>query len=103
MSRSTVSIFSTRLRATREGAGLSQRALGIAAGIDPSVASTRINRYERGVHLPDMETAANLAKALEVPFAYLVAEDDRLAQAIREFSGLSRQRQDQWLQALGGS
>lgn len=86
MPSSILSIFSARLRATREGVGLSQRALGIAAGIDPSVASTRINRYERGVHLPDMETAASLAKALEVPLAYLVADDDRLARAIREFS-----------------
>lgn len=100
MPRSAQSIFSARLRATRERAGLSQRNLGSAAGIDPSVASTRVNRYERGVHLPDMETAARLAAVLGVPLAYLVAEEDGLARVIEAFAGLSEARQHEWLSAL---
>ncbi len=60
-------------------AGLSQRELGIAAGIDPSVASTRVNRYEVGVHAADFQIARQLAKALNVPAAFLYAEHDDIA------------------------
>lgn len=41
-------IFCKRLKEARTAAGLSQKKLGIAAGIDEFVASTRINRYEKG-------------------------------------------------------
>ncbi|MGB9578576.1 MAG: helix-turn-helix domain-containing protein [Halothiobacillaceae bacterium] len=43
-----------RLKQARVAADVSQKNLGIKAGIDPSVASTRINRYELGVHKPDL-------------------------------------------------
>ncbi|WP_366931802.1 hypothetical protein [Paraburkholderia xenovorans] len=38
-------VFGGRLKEARLRAGLSQKKLGIVAGLDPSVASTRINRY----------------------------------------------------------
>lgn len=38
-------IFSKRLKDARQLHGLSQKGLGIAAGIDEFVASARINRY----------------------------------------------------------
>lgn len=60
-------------------AGLSQRALGILAGIDESVASTRLNRYELEVHAPDHPVACRIAQALNVPTCYLFTEDDELA------------------------
>lgn len=65
--------------------GISQAQLGIKIGLDPGVASTRINRYEQAVHLPDFETLVRLAGGLGVPLPYLFAEDDRLAECILKF------------------
>ncbi len=72
-------IFCQRLKAARLAKGLSQKSLGILAGIDEFVASTRINRYEKGVHQPNIEIAQQLAAALEVPLAYFYMVDDELA------------------------
>jgi transcriptional regulator with XRE-family HTH domain len=91
------SVFSKRLRKAREDAGLSQKELGILAGLDPFVASTRINRYEQGVHAADLATAKRLAKALGVPLAYLYADNDRLARMIRAFSALDVADQEKLL------
>lgn len=73
-------IFCRRLKQARAASGLSQKHLGIAAGIDEFVASTRINRYEKGVHEPGMEIVQKLAEVLQVPLAYFYAEDDGLAE-----------------------
>src|SRR5690606_40203194 len=78
-------VYSRRLREAREAYGVSQRNLGIEAGLDDFVASTRINRYETGVHQPDLQTLQRLAAVLGLPVAYFYAEDDELAQLIREF------------------
>jgi transcriptional regulator with XRE-family HTH domain len=93
-SRNPSSIFSKRLRQARTDAGLSQKDLGILAGLDPFVASTRINRYEQDVHKADLATAARLAKVLGVPLAYLYADSERLARMIKAFSALSATEQD---------
>ncbi|MGL4858243.1 MAG: helix-turn-helix domain-containing protein, partial [Enterobacteriaceae bacterium] len=60
-------VFCQRLKQARLAKGLSQKQLGIAAGIDEFVASTRINRYEKGVHEASIEVAQQLAEVLEVP------------------------------------
>jgi len=78
-------VFCRRLREARLAAGLSQKQLGIKAGLDAFVASTRVNRYEVGVHEPDLGMAARLAHAASVPLAYFYAEDDRLALLIKNF------------------
>jgi transcriptional regulator with XRE-family HTH domain len=82
-------VFRDRLRAAREAAQLSQKQLGIKAGLDAFVASTRINRYETGVHEPDLATVERMAAALDLPAAYFFASDDRLARLIRAFHHLS--------------
>lgn len=82
-------IFCKRLKEARLAANLSQKKLGIASGIDEFVASTRINRYEKGVHEVDIDTAQRLADVLNVPLAYFYTKDDQLALIIREFSNLS--------------
>lgn len=89
-----LAVLGKRLKQTRERKGLSQKQLGIAAGLDPFVASTRINRYERGVHHPDPVTLQRLADTLGVPPTYLVASDDRLARAILAFSALPVKTQE---------
>ncbi|EAU0668422.1 helix-turn-helix transcriptional regulator [Salmonella enterica] len=83
-------IFCQRLKQARLASGLSQKRLGIAAGIDEFVASTRINRYEKGVHEPGTEIVRNLAEVLRVPLAYFYAEDDDLAELMLVFWSLSK-------------
>ena len=78
-------VYSRRLREAREVCGISQRNLGIDAGLDDFVASTRVNRYETGVHQPDLQTLQQLAKVLGLPLAYFYAEDDELARLIKDF------------------
>lgn len=83
--RKQLPVYSRRLREVREAHGISQRNLGIEAGLDDFVASTRINRYETGVHQPDLQTMQRLAAVLDQPLAYFYAEDDELAAVIRKF------------------
>lgn len=88
-------VFARRLAFARERAGLSQKQLGILSGMDPAVASPRINQYERGKHEPQLKTAKQLAEALGIPAAFLYTEDELLAQLLLQWNGLSlRQRKD---------
>lgn len=73
------SVLAKRLKEARLRAGMSQKALGVSAGIDEFSASARVNQYERGKHLPDPRTAERLAEALKVPAPFLYASDDELA------------------------
>lgn len=75
-------LWGRRLREIRAESGLSQKALGIAAGLDQFVASTRINRYELGVHKADFLIAQRLAEVLNIPAAYFYTEDDQLAELV---------------------
>lgn len=89
-----------RLKAARQEAGLSQKALGIAAGVDEFVASARMNQYERGVHAPDYTMTKRLARALSVPTAYLYADDDADAELLLAFRGLSETARRKLLKSL---
>jgi transcriptional regulator with XRE-family HTH domain len=75
-------IFASRLAQARERLGWSQAELGRRAGMDPLVASPRINQYEQGRHVPHHATVKRLAKVLGVPAAFLFAEDDQLARLL---------------------
>jgi len=90
--KGSLPVYSRRLREAREAYGISQRALGIEAGLDEFVASTRVNRYETGVHQPDLQTLQRLAAILKLPVAYFYAEDDDLAQLIKDFKPRSRSK-----------
>ncbi|UOV10606.1 helix-turn-helix domain-containing protein [Pseudoxanthomonas sp. F37] len=92
MSASKQSTFAQRLKQARLHVGLSQKELGIQAGLDPQVASPRINQYERGKHEPKLETAERLAQALGIPAAFLYAEDELLAKVLLRWNTLSKQQ-----------
>lgn len=62
--------------------------LGVNAGLDPSVASTRVNQYERGVHAPGYPTILRFADVLDVPAAYFYCEDERVAQVLLQLKQL---------------
>jgi transcriptional regulator with XRE-family HTH domain len=85
-------VYSRRLREAREACDISQRNLGIKAGLDEFVASPRVNRYETGVHQPDLQTLQRLAKVLGLPLAYFYAEDDGLARVIKDFRGSGKRK-----------
>lgn len=70
--------------------GLSQRALGGLVSDDKASGSVRINRYEQQVNRADMDAAAALARALNVPLAFLFAEEDDQAELLLAFSKLSK-------------
>ncbi|WP_058535678.1 helix-turn-helix domain-containing protein [Legionella saoudiensis] len=74
-----------RLKEARVAAGISQKQLGIAAGMDEFSASPRINQYETGKHTPDFSTLKRISKVLAVPTAYFYAEEDELAKKIKLF------------------
>jgi len=80
-----------RLKEARLEKGISQKKLGILAGIDQFSASARINQYERDKHIPDYSTATRLADALEVPVTFLFADNEELAELILGFSKSSEQ------------
>lgn len=69
-------IFIKRFKQARKNKNLTQEKLGILIGLDEFVASSRINRYEKGVHLPDLTTLGHIADVLDVPVAYFFADDD---------------------------
>lgn len=93
-------IFALRLAQARARAGLSQAQLGVLAGLEPEVASPRINQYERGVHEPRSETARRLADALGIPPAFLYTEDETLAKLLLTWVDLKpAQRRDLLKQA----
>jgi transcriptional regulator with XRE-family HTH domain len=89
-----------RLREARLRNGLSQKELGIRAGIDESSASPRLNQYETGKHTPDYNTLVQIAKVLKVPVPYFYCEDDRLAQLILAYDKLSAKAKNQLLAQL---
>ena len=88
-------VFALRLAQARERSGLSQTQLGVLAGMDPSVASPRINQYERGKHEPQLKTAKRLAEVLGIPPAFLYTEDELLAELLLQWNDLTiRQKKD---------
>ncbi|MGY6517567.1 MAG: helix-turn-helix transcriptional regulator [Lysobacteraceae bacterium] len=95
--RRKTSVYGRRLREAREARGISQRDLGIEVGLDEFTASPRINRYENGVHQPNLALQIVLAKALGKPLPFFYAEEDELAQLIADYgqqrsSGLAKAR-----------
>lgn len=90
-------IWGRRLKEIRVAADLSQKQLGIQAGLDPFVASTRINRYELGIHKADYKIAQRLSEVLNIPTAYFYTEDDSLAEIMVIFYRISQKKRDELL------
>lgn len=65
--------FGKAIRAERERQGLSQEALGDAAGLD----RTYVSGLERATRNPTLASMEKLASALGVPLSKLVADAER--------------------------
>jgi transcriptional regulator with XRE-family HTH domain len=87
-------IIAFRLRQARTDKGISQKNLGILAGIDEFSASPRINQYERGKHIPDLSILRNLGKILNVPASYFSTDSDQLAELIILFHRSNQQNKE---------
>jgi transcriptional regulator with XRE-family HTH domain len=94
------SIFCLRLKQARLAVGLSQEALGVAAGLDKFIASARMNRYETGIRTPDHLTTLNIAKALGVPLPFLYAETAGMAKHILDFENSDLEKYSNLIQLL---
>jgi len=94
--------FRARLKQARTRVGISQRELGIQAGLDPFVASARMNRYERGAHEPDLAMIGRLAEVLDVPVAYFFAADELIAQLLLAAHVLPLAQRDALLSSVRG-
>ncbi|HEL4403258.1 TPA: helix-turn-helix transcriptional regulator [Stenotrophomonas maltophilia] len=75
-------LFAARLIQARQLRGLSQRALGDRMGLGKEKGSSRINRYEHQVTAIGFDNLGLLAQLLDVPAAYLLADDAAMADAI---------------------
>lgn len=93
-------VFAERLAQARARAGLTQAELGLRAGLDPAVASPRINQYERGKHEPQLKTAKRLADVLGIPPAFLYTEDDLLAELLLRWNDLSLRQKKELLKQV---
>lgn len=94
-------VWQKRLKQARLARGLSQKQLGIQAGLDEFVASTRLNRYEVGVHAADFPMAVRLAKVLDVPVAYLYCDSDELAKMLLAYHRAPKPVRRQAMALLG--
>ncbi|KAF0812236.1 hypothetical protein IGB42_03226 [Andreprevotia sp. IGB-42] len=92
-----MSTLSKRLREARLRAKLSQEQLGIRIGIDPASASARMNRYELGKRVPDLELVEKLAAELGLPAAYFYAVGDDEAELLQQFHRLNAEGKRQLL------
>ena len=81
--------FGKRLKHARLKAGVSQKRLGIMAGIEESNASAVMNQYERDTHIPKFATVRNIARQLKVPTAYFYADEDELAELLLIYGTLN--------------
>ena len=95
-------LFAARLVQARQLRGLSQRALGDRMGLGKTTGSTRINRYEQQTSAGSFESLGELAEALQVPAAYLLADSAPMADAILELGKADDQQQAKFALLLQG-
>jgi len=69
-------------------------------GLDKDTASARISRYESGAMSISLESLFELAKALDVPPAFLLASSPGMADAILALGEQPQSQQDQLAQLL---
>ncbi|WP_274395141.1 helix-turn-helix domain-containing protein [Xanthomonas campestris] len=94
-------LFAARLKQARALRDVpSQRALGLLMGLEKHVAANRVNRYESQARGIDLDGLGKLAEVLQVPMAYLVAEDEATADAVLALAQLSPEQRAKAVAAL---
>ncbi|WP_205988213.1 helix-turn-helix transcriptional regulator [Pseudoalteromonas sp. CO325X] len=90
----------SRLKNARVSQGISQKELGIRIGLDESSASSRMNHYEKGRHVPDIQTLKKIADELEVPLAYFFCESELSAELSCLIEKLSDEEKSKLINSL---
>nr|WP_244664660.1 helix-turn-helix transcriptional regulator [Xanthomonas phaseoli] len=94
-------LFAARLKQARALRNVpSQRALGLKMGLEKHVAANRVNRYESQARGIDLDGLGKLAEVLDVPMAYLVADDADMADAVLVLAQLSPELRAKAMTAL---
>ena len=78
-----------RLKEARKITGISQKELGIQAGVDEFSASSRVNHYEKGNHSPSFVMAKRFSEVLNIPTSFLYEENDEIAAMLMLYHNLS--------------
>lgn len=71
-------------------------------GLDKKLASSRVNRYENETSGIDLDGLGKLAQTLDVPMAYLVAEDACIADVVLALSQMTAEERSEvahWVKA----
>lgn len=100
---STKNPIPERLKEARSKAGLSQRTLGILVGFDHASASSRMNHYEKGRHVPDIDTLRRIASELNVPLNYFFCDDKVTAELALLISKMSNEERNQLIEFINKS
>jgi transcriptional regulator with XRE-family HTH domain len=95
--------FSKRLKEARQLAKLSQRELGLRIGLEPSSASSRMNHYEKGRHIPDFSIVKLISEELGIPPWYFFCDSDEEALRIIKLAGLNKSQIAKIDEILDGS
>jgi transcriptional regulator with XRE-family HTH domain len=85
-----LAIVAQRLKQARTNADISQKQLGILAGMEETAASARMNRYERSEREPDIQTLTAIAAVLNLPPSFFYAIDDDEAELLTAFHRLKK-------------
>ncbi|WP_133951941.1 helix-turn-helix domain-containing protein [Rhodanobacter sp. TND4FH1] len=93
-------VVAARLRQARQLRGFSQREVGVRMGLDKDTASARISRYESEAMAVSLDSLFELARALDVPPAYLLATTQAMADAILFLGSQSETQQVKLAEAL---
>jgi Predicted transcriptional regulators len=97
-------VIGSRIKIKRVEAGLSQKELAQAIGVSPPA----INRFEKGIKSPSIETLAKLASSLGVSSDYLLGAiadgdvfvDEAVMDAFKSFKALSYKDRQQIIQNI---
>lgn len=92
--------FCRRLKSCRKANKMTLEQLGVAIGLEESSASTRISRYENGIHIAEPYTVERIANVLGVPMAYFYADDDEIAELLYYFHQLNHEQRKEILNII---
>lgn len=100
MTSGNKSLLAKRMREARLEMGISQKELGINAGMDEFAASARMNQYETGKHAPDFQTLKNIAAVLKMDPSYFYCSDDKLAAIIKIYGRANKKEKREIVSSL---
>jgi transcriptional regulator with XRE-family HTH domain len=69
-------------------------------GFDPASASSRMNHYEKGRHVPDIDTLRRIAAELNVPLNYFFCDDQTTAELALIISRMTDEERNNLVEAL---